>query len=148
MEGTDRARKARTLRTDIHSPLCAQSRVGLVQNGGEVGDSCHAPFRLGSDEDDRLYGALLRNLRVSDGWAAAHGAFHLALVSACDSPWLLRLRALLYAQSERYRRLSVPAALRAHNLDAEHRGLTDAALAHDVLREAVQVVFEGSRKCA
>lgn len=69
--------------------------------------------------------------RVSDDWAAAHGAFHLALVSACDSPWLLRLRALLYAQSERYRRLSVPAAPHARNLDAEHRGLMDAALARD-----------------
>ena len=69
--------------------------------------------------------------RLSDEWTAAHRAFHEALVAACDSPWLLRLRELLYAQSERYRRLSVPAARRDRNVEAEHRALMEAALARD-----------------
>ncbi|QCI69297.1 FCD domain-containing protein [Phreatobacter stygius] len=69
---------------------------------------------------------------VSEDWALAHKAFHAALVAACDSPWRLRLRAILYDQSERYRRLSVPAASHERPIDAEHRALMDAALARDV----------------
>lgn len=69
--------------------------------------------------------------RMSEEWSAAHAAFHQALVDACDSPWLLRLREMLYNQSERYRRLSVPLAEVARDLNGEHRGLVDAALARD-----------------
>jgi DNA-binding GntR family transcriptional regulator len=53
------------------------------------------------------------------------------LVQACDSAWLLRLRALLYAQSERYRRLSLSEARQERDVDGEHRGLVEAALARD-----------------
>ncbi len=66
---------------------------------------------------------------VNEDWAAAHKAFHTALVAACDSPWRLRLRALLYDQSERYRRLSVSATRQARDLAAEHQALRDAVLA-------------------
>lgn len=69
--------------------------------------------------------------RVSEDWATAHADYHLALVAACDSPWLLRLRAMLYVQSERYRRLSVPLAERRRDLDGEHRRIMEAALAGD-----------------
>ena len=74
--------------------------------------------------------------RVSDGFSVAHGDFHAALVRACDSAWLLRIREMLYAQSERYRRLSVPAAERERNLDEEHRNLMQAVLARDAPRAA------------
>ena len=67
----------------------------------------------------------------SDEWAHAHARYHLALVEACDSAWLLRLRALLYAQSERYRRLSLSEARIERDVDAEHRALVAAALARD-----------------
>lgn len=67
----------------------------------------------------------------SDEWAHAHAQYHLALVEACDSAWLLRLRALLYAQSERYRRLSLSEARIERDVDAEHRALVAAALARD-----------------
>jgi DNA-binding GntR family transcriptional regulator len=67
----------------------------------------------------------------SDAWAHAHAQYHLALVDACDSAWLLRLRALLYAQSERYRRLSLSSARIERDVDAEHRALVQAALARD-----------------
>jgi DNA-binding GntR family transcriptional regulator len=67
----------------------------------------------------------------SDEWANAHARYHLALVEACDSAWLLRLRALLYAQSERYRRLSLSDARIDRDVDAEHRALVTAALARD-----------------
>ncbi len=35
-------------------------------------------------------------------WVKAHREFHRALVSACGNRWLLRIRSLLYDQSERY----------------------------------------------
>ncbi len=72
--------------------------------------------------------------RMSEDWAAAHAIFHKALVSVCDSPWLLRLREMLYNQSERYRRLSVPLAEVARDLNDEHRAMVDAALARDTKR--------------
>ena len=72
--------------------------------------------------------------RMGEAWSAAHAAYHEALVAACDSPWLLRLRATLYAQSERYRRLSVPLAEVARDLGREHQDLMEAALARDATR--------------
>lgn len=72
--------------------------------------------------------------RMNETWSAAHADFHRALVAACDSAWLLRLREILYAQSERYRRLSVPLAEVARNLSQEHEALLRAALARDVQR--------------
>ncbi len=72
--------------------------------------------------------------RMNEAWSAAHAAYHEALVGACDSPWLLRLRALLYAQSERYRRLSVPLAKIARDLNREHQEIMEATLARDAGR--------------
>jgi DNA-binding GntR family transcriptional regulator len=69
--------------------------------------------------------------QLSEDFAAAHNAFHTALVSACDSIWLGRLRVMLYAQSERYRHLTVPLARQERDLVQEHRDLADAALARD-----------------
>jgi DNA-binding GntR family transcriptional regulator len=74
--------------------------------------------------------------RVGEAFAAAHTAFHRALVESCDSPWLLRLREVLYAQGERYRRLSVPLARRPRDLAREHRDIMEATLARDADRAA------------
>ena len=72
--------------------------------------------------------------RVAELWADAHAVFHEALVAACPNQTLLRVRRHLYAQSERYRRLSVPLAEFERDLDGEHRELTAAALGRDALR--------------
>jgi GntR family carbon starvation induced transcriptional regulator len=70
--------------------------------------------------------------RKTLAWNQAHGAFHEALVAACPSAWLLRMRAVLYAQSERYRLLSVPLDTDHHrDVKAEHKRLVDAVLARD-----------------
>ena len=68
---------------------------------------------------------------LSETWADAHRRFHEALVAACDSPWLLRLRAILYVQSERYRRLSKPLDRENRDVGAEHKAIADAAIARD-----------------
>lgn len=69
--------------------------------------------------------------RINEAWASAHREFHAALVAACDSPWRMRLRDFLYDQTERYRRLSVPATPDERDLAAEHQSLMEATLAHD-----------------
>jgi len=72
--------------------------------------------------------------RVSDRWAEAHQAFHLALVAGCNSPWLLRLRSILFEQSERYRRLSARTSRNDRERRFEHRAVMEAALARDAER--------------
>lgn len=79
--------------------------------------------------------------RLNDDYAAAHSAFHEALVSACDSAWLKRMRDWLYAQSERYRYLAVPLGRAERDVGHEHGQLVEAALARDADR-AVAVLSE------
>ena len=69
--------------------------------------------------------------RSNEDWAEAHAAFHLALVNGCNSPWLLHLHSLLYAQSERYRRLSVPFTVSGRNVNEEHQAIVTATLARE-----------------
>ncbi len=68
---------------------------------------------------------------ISEAWSKAHADFHAALVAGCGSPWMMRLRTILYAQTERYRRLSVPAASHDRDVGQEHRELFEATLARD-----------------
>jgi DNA-binding GntR family transcriptional regulator len=69
--------------------------------------------------------------RLNEQWVTAHTAFHKALSAGCDNPWRLRVRDMLYAQSERYRRLSVPLAAAGRDTLKEHKEIVDAALAGD-----------------
>jgi DNA-binding GntR family transcriptional regulator len=72
---------------------------------------------------------------ANEGWWAAHGAYHRALVSACDSPWLMRLRDQLFAQSERYRILGTQIRLsNTRDVEREHQEITEAVLARDADR--------------
>ncbi|MGR3793540.1 GntR family transcriptional regulator [Vannielia sp. SX4] len=65
----------------------------------------------------------------SDSWEDKNRTFHEALVAACDSPWLKRLRSLIYYQHERYRRISLTNPDPARDLQAEHAAIMEAALA-------------------
>ncbi|PZW48090.1 GntR family transcriptional regulator [Humitalea rosea] len=68
----------------------------------------------------------------NEAWAVPHERFHLALLAACGSEWLLRFRATLFSQSDRYRRLSVPAVpTDARDVVGEHRAIAAATLARD-----------------
>lgn len=91
--------------------------------------------------------------RLSGTWADTHKRFHLALVAACDSPWLLRLRETLYLHSERYRWMSLPRDRRQRNLHAEHEAIAAAAVARDAgkacsllvqhIAKTTQILVEG-----
>ncbi len=64
-------------------------------------------------------------------WEETNREFHDVLVSACDSPWILRLRGMLYEQHQRYRYASIKERLRDRDLVAEHTAIRDAAIARD-----------------
>ncbi|MFZ2661368.1 MAG: FCD domain-containing protein [Rhodoferax sp.] len=69
-----------------------------------------------------------------DEWEERNRQFHEALVGACRSAWLRKLRAQLYQQSERYRRLSAvkgPPPIEVHE---EHRNIFNAVMARDATK--------------
>lgn len=73
-----------------------------------------------------------RQALPSAPWYSAHNHFHDTIVSACDSPWLLKLREQLYVQSERYRLIA--ASMIQHgerDLDHEHEQLLQAVTSRD-----------------
>ena len=61
-------------------------------------------------------------------WTARHDEFHDSLISACQSRWRLRLRAMTYLQAERYRRMTRPQVLERRDVDAEHKAIMEATL--------------------
>lgn len=64
-------------------------------------------------------------------WSQVHRQFHEAMLAGCRSPWTLRLCALLYDKSERYRNLAVETPMmRANGRRAaeEHQQMLDAAM--------------------
>ena len=66
-------------------------------------------------------------------WENAHELFHQALISACNSPTLLRLCASLRDQTARYRFLSMHYDDSSErDVPDEHRQLMNAALAKDI----------------
>lgn len=73
-----------------------------------------------------------KNTGYLQDWAAAHEAFHSALVAACDNEWLLRIRTMLFAQAERYRRLSATSMKSTRNIANEHKAIMRAVLGRDV----------------
>jgi DNA-binding GntR family transcriptional regulator len=68
---------------------------------------------------------------LGDDWMEAHARFHGALVSACDSPWLLRIREQLFAQGERYRRINARMSNADRDLRVEHSTLARAILGRE-----------------
>ncbi len=69
-------------------------------------------------------------------WEARHRKFHLSLVSACDSGWLLHFWSTLADHSERYRKVRLlfhrEVAANVRDLNAEHERIMEAVLARDV----------------
>lgn len=64
-------------------------------------------------------------------WEARHRAYHLTLISACGSRWLVDFYAMLLDRNARYRYLAFSDASVPRDADAEHRAITDAVLARD-----------------
>lgn len=88
--------------------------------------------------DDLLTSGTMDDL---DAWETLNGRFHAALVAACGSAWLLRLRGMLNDQVERYRRASVYSDRTGRDLHQEHEAISKAALARDS-DEACRLIAE------
>jgi DNA-binding GntR family transcriptional regulator len=68
---------------------------------------------------------------VPDTWERANAEFHTAMIAACGSRWLMRVRSGLHDLCERYRRASVYRQIGARDLAAEHEAIAEAVLARD-----------------
>lgn len=82
--------------------------------------------------DARL--AVQEGMQHDDEWERANAAFHTAMVSACDSRWLLMTRGRLHDMCERYRRASLHDASGNRCTADEHREIAQAVLARDADR--------------
>jgi GntR family carbon starvation induced transcriptional regulator len=71
-----------------------------------------------------------RHSQVAE-WEARNQAFHEALIAACDSAWLRRLRETLFEQHKRYRLISLLDNDDSRDVQAEHKAILDAVLARD-----------------
>lgn len=69
-------------------------------------------------------------------WEAANHKFHESLVSACGSPWLIKIRETMYRQAERYRHISLLTAYEDRCLHDEHEGIFHAAVNRQTLKAA------------
>jgi GntR family carbon starvation induced transcriptional regulator len=63
---------------------------------------------------------------LREQWELRHREFHFTILSACGSPWLLRLCAVLYDQFDFYRRLARFAGKRQPRLAGQHGKLVAA----------------------
>jgi len=68
---------------------------------------------------------------VHESWETANTRFHLAMVAACGSKWLLHTRSQLAALCERYRLVAVSDTRGSRDLEAEHKAIADAVLDRD-----------------
>lgn len=67
----------------------------------------------------------------ADLWETTHRAFHFAILSGCDSPWLLHFFDRIYDQTERYRRLFTRYENIPPPLISSHKEILDALIAGD-----------------
>lgn len=109
---------------------CLSLARGDVEWESEVAAAYHALTRT----DERVPGDATG--AMSPDWARVHGRFHDAIARGCGNAWLLSLRQTLFAQSERYRRLSYPLSRAKRDIPGEHRLLFEAVMARDEARTA------------
>lgn len=115
--------------TEIRKVLEAHAIRLSIENGGEAWEAAivAAAYRL-EKADRRLQSG--DTGEMSD-WEARNREFHNAVAAACNSPWLMKLRNIVYDQHERYRRASVGSRSRTRDLAAEHAAIRDAVLARN-----------------
>lgn len=75
-------------------------------------------------------------------WTARHKAFHMALLSACNSEWMMYLSELLFDQGERFRiarALALEPGTEARDPTKEHQAILKAVLDRDVDRAEAEL---------
>ncbi|MGS4946532.1 GntR family transcriptional regulator [Meridianimarinicoccus sp. RP-17] len=106
-------------------------RLSIAHGGNDWEARVVAASYIMAKEDAALSAA---SGAVPDSWERANTEFHAALVAACGSRWLLRVRAGLHDHCARFRRASVYQRLGSRDLGAEHAAISRAALDRDAER--------------
>lgn len=114
---------------NVRRMLEAEALAISIENGDDEweGDVVAAYHRL-----ERVERRMEMGDRDFPEWEARNRQFHHALVKACGSVWLMRLRAQMFDQHERYRRLSRVTSVGLRDISAEHKALLTAAIDRDV----------------
>lgn len=66
-----------------------------------------------------------------------HAAFHLTLLEACGSKWLLRMCVMMFERAERYRQLAAAYAKARREVAGEHKRLFEAVKKRDANKAIV-----------
>lgn len=122
--------------TLIRGLLETQALALSIQNGDKAWEeTVTTAYEKLSDIEERLpVSADDISPSLSKQWEQRNREFHSVLVSACNSPWLIRLRNLLYQQSERYRRVSLRESRGHRDIQDEHRGIYNAVIKRNTLK--------------
>ena len=80
-------------------------------------------------------------------FTSAYSEFRRALVSACDNQWMLKLREMLHAQSERYRQICMMQGPKVVDYREGYPALVEAALRRDA-DQAVELLSKRIRSNA
>lgn len=103
-------------------------RLSIANGGNDWEAKVVAVSYIMKKEDQALMAA---RDGVPDSWEQANAAFHAAMVAACGSRWLLKIRTDLHDLCERYRRASVYQKLGTRDLQSEHQAISEAVLDRD-----------------
>jgi len=71
------------------------------------------------------------NSEPNPEWELLHRTFHMSLISACGSSWLIRFCEQLHDQADRYRQLAVALASDRRAPNEEHAAIVNASLDRD-----------------
>ncbi|MEL1263016.1 GntR family transcriptional regulator [Pseudoxanthomonas putridarboris] len=110
-------------------------RLSIERGGVEWENRLRAVFEALSEvEKDVTELAPQLPQQTLDEWEERNHAFHYTLISACESPWLIKLQELLYHQAERYRRVSLSVSHGKRFVHDEHQAIFEAAIERNALR--------------
>ena len=84
---------------------------------------------------------------MNPDWEVLHRAFHLALIGACGSRWLISYCGQLNDLADRYRQLAVRVTYPRRNELDEHKAIMDAAVNRKP-DDAVEVLMDHYRRTA
>ena len=113
---------------DLTASRVLVEREGLRRSMERGDDSWEAGILASFHRMDRLQSRLGAACETDAEWAALHGKFHLALVSACASPTLLEMRETLFLRAYRYRRLASDLRPGWQPAETGHRAIMEQAL--------------------
>lgn len=114
--------------TELRVDLECKALISAMQDGGDEWEArIIAAFHL----MQKLEPSLRKGAgHEPDLWTARHREFHEALVSACNSAWVLRFRQTLFDQARRYRSLSMKHSSTPGRME-QHQALMEAVLSRN-----------------